>query len=294
MLKSAGRGAAGAKRVAKAAGFACVLLLAACGGEPATDAANMAGQPASSGGPAAPAVSSQRPSEASNAAAAGPSAAIPVDTSGWVLAPPFYAAGDEPFWKLDIIDGWFVFRRSGLAEIEAPLVQPTRAGGGDVFDTPPLKVTIRKRACETDQGGRGDISAQVVFDEVEYDGCAFGGAAGASVEASAVIEALAPIDACLAKLGEPALVTATYPREEGRMAVALRTRDGSLYECASESDGKTIAFLDPIEQRAAGAWMSRMRFLRTGIADATKCADAEEVRSGDAVVGRLLAKACKF
>ena len=101
----------------------------------------------------------------------------PSMTAGWVLSPPFYAAGDEPFWKLDIIDGWFVFRRSGLAEIEAPIVQPTQAGGADVFDTPPLKVTIRRRACETEQGGRGDISAQVVFDEVEYDGCAFGGAA---------------------------------------------------------------------------------------------------------------------
>ena len=40
--------------------------------------------------------------------------------------------------------------------------------------------------------------------------------------------------------------------------------------------------------------MTRMRFLRTGVSDATKCADAEEVRGGDKVAGRLLTKACKF
>ena len=40
--------------------------------------------------------------------------------------------------------------------------------------------------------------------------------------------------------------------------------------------------------------MTRMRFLRKGVADATKCEGAEEVRSGDTVVGRLLAKTCRF
>jgi uncharacterized membrane protein len=286
-----------ATRAGHAAGAACLvaaLLLAACGKSPAEDAAQTAEQqtPAATT-QAEPTASATRPSGQTSSPAAAP-AAGPVDASGWVLAPPFYAAGDEPFWKLDIVDGWFVFRRSGLAEIEAPLVQPAQAGGADVFDTPPLKVTIRRRACETEQGGRGDISAQVVFDEVEYDGCAFGGAAGVSAEAGAVLDALASIDACLAKMEEPALVTATYPREEGRTAVALRTKVGSLFECGVEPDGKTIAFLDPIEQRGAGAWMSRMRFLRRGIADGTKCDDAEEVRSGDQVIGRLLTKACRF
>ena len=164
-----------------------------------------------------------------------------------------------------------------------------------MFDTPPLKITLKRGACETDEGAKGEVSAEVVFDDVNYDGCAVGGqSAAASAEAATVLESLAPIDACLAKLGEPALVTAVYPREEGKTAVALRSKDGSLYECAAESDGKTIAFLDPIEPRSAGAWMTRMRFLRTGVAGATKCAEAEEVRAGETVAGRLLTKACKF
>jgi uncharacterized membrane protein len=286
-----------ATRAGLAAGMACLtaaLLLASCGKSASSeDASDATTQPAAAAGEQAPpTASATRPASQSSAAAVP--AAGPVDTAGWVLSPPFYAAGDEPFWKLDIVDGWFVFRRSGLAEIEAPLVQPAQAGGADVFDTPPLKVTIRRKACETEQGGRGDISAQVVFDEVEYDGCAFGGSAGVSPEATAVLDALASIDACLAKMEEPALVTATYPREEGRTAVALRTKIGNLFECGVEPDGKTIAYLDPIEQRAAGAWMNRMRFLRKGIADGTKCEDAEEVRSGDTVIGRLLTKACRF
>jgi uncharacterized membrane protein len=294
MLYSAKRKATRAGQAAGAACLAAALLLAACGKPQAEDAAATAEQQTPGAATqAAPTVSATRPSNQTSSVGAAP-AAGPVDTSGWVLAPPFYAAGDEPFWKLDIIDGWFVFRRSGLAEIEAPLVQPAQAGGADVFDTPPLKVTIRRRACETEQGGHGDISAQVVFDEVEYDGCAFGGAAGVSAEATSVLDALASIDACLAKLGEPALVTATYPREAGRTAVALRTKVGSIFECGVEPDGKTIAFLDPIEPRAAGAWMARMRFLRAGVADATKCDGAEEVRSGDTVVGRLLTRTCRF
>jgi uncharacterized membrane protein len=294
MHYSAKRNATRAGQAAAAACIATALLLAACG-RPTAEGATEAGEqqtPAATTQAAATA-SAARPSGQASSTAAVP-AAGPVDTAGWVLAPPFYAAGDEPFWKLDLIDGWFVFRRSGLAEIEAPIVQPTQAGGADVFDSPPLKVTIRRRACETEQGGRGDISAQVVFDEVEYDGCAFGGSAGVSAEAGAVLDALASIDACLAKLEQPALVTATYPREEGRSAVALRTKDGSIFECGVESDGKTIAFLDAIEQRAAGSWMNRMRFLRAGVSDATSCEGAEEVRAGDAAVGRLLTKACRF
>jgi uncharacterized membrane protein len=293
MLISAKRKAARAKQTAGAACLAA-LLLAACS-QPSGETATVEGdaQSPAAADQASPVAAPARSSNPSTSSAAIPAAGLG-DTSGWVLSPPFYAAGDEPFWRLDIIDGWFVFRRSGLAEIEAPIVQPAKTGGADVFDTPPLKVTIRRRACETEQGGRGDVSAQVVFDEVEYDGCAFGGSAGASAEAAAVLDALVSIDACLAKLEEPALVTATYPREEGRTAVALRSKVGGLYECGVEADGKTIAFLDPIEQRSAGAWMARMRFLRKGVADGTKCDDAEEVRSGDTLVGRLLTKTCRF
>jgi hypothetical protein len=156
-------------------------------------------------------------------------------------------------------------------------------------------VVIKREPCVA-EGAQGDAAAQVSFDGVDYGGCAFGGqsSATASAEAATVIESIALIDACLAKLNEPAIVTAVYPREGGRTAVGLHSRDGFLYECAVEPSSQEIAYLDPIEPRDVKSWMSRMRFLRAGVSDAAKCEGAVEVKSGDVVLGRLLTPKCKL
>lgn len=220
----------------------------------------------------------------------------PLDTTTWVLPPPFSAAGDEPFWRMEIVDGWFSFKRSGLRAIEEPLVQPRKEDGADIFDTGSLKVVIRREACQTEQGGSGEFSAVVTFDGLAFDGCAFGGqaATAASAEAATVAESLTPIDACLAKLGQPAVATAIYPRQDGEQtAVAMRAKSGAFYECVTEQAGTSVVSLDAIDQGSRPAWMNRMRFLRDGVS-AAACSDAEEVRVGDKVVGRLLGKSCKF
>lgn len=284
--------------LAKAGLAACVLVLASCGGDaPAGEAVvtPAAGTPAASGADGgdqgASTVSSNAPQSLQVAGAPAP-----LDTSTWVLQPPFSAAGQEPFWRLEIVDGWFAFRRSGLRAIEEPLVQPTREGEADVFKTGQLQVSIKREACQTEQGGSGDFTAKVSFDGLDFDGCAFGGSiTPSSQEASQVLDALGPIDACLAKLGQPALVTAVYPRQDGeQIALGLRQKNGQVFECATDAAGSAVAYLDPIEQGSQPAWMARMRFLREGIASAAPCPDAEEVRSGETVVGRLLTKACKF
>ena len=220
----------------------------------------------------------------------------PLDTTTWVLAPPFSAGGDEPFWRMEIVDGWFSFKRAGLRAIEEPLVQPTRQGGADVFETGALRVTIQREACSTEQGGSGEFSVTVQFDKNDFDGCAFSGQiAPASAEAATVIEALTPIDACLAKLGQPALATAVYPRQDGEQtAVALAAKTGAFYECVTEGGGTNVVSLDPIDQGSQPAWMRRMRFLRDGVASSASCAEAEDVRVGDKIVGKLLGKTCKF
>lgn len=220
----------------------------------------------------------------------------PLDTTTWVLAPPFSAAGDEPFWRVEIVDGWFSFKRSGLRAIEEPLVQPHNENGSDIFDTGSLKVAIRREACETDQGGKGEFSAKVTFDGLDFDGCAFGGqtVVAASAEAATVAESLTPIDACLAKLGQPAIATAIYPRQDGEQtAVALRAKSGAFYECVTEQGGSSVVSLDALDQGGQPAWMNRMRFLRAGVT-AAACPEAEDVRVGDKVVGKLLGKSCKF
>lgn len=296
MLSFATRNAVRMTRAAKAAAVACVLGLAACGGEaPAGDVATTP-----TGEPGVTAVGDQTGQTASTTSTPSQSLTVtaptgPLDTTGWVLQPPFYAAGQEPFWRLEIVDGWFEFRRSALRAIEEPLVAPTRQGDTDMFKAGALLVSIKREACETEQGERGDYIAKVTFDGTDFDGCAFGGAlANASAEAAQVLDALAPIDACLAKLGQPALVTAVYPRQDGeQIALGLRAKNGQVYECATDAAGSAVAYLDPIEQGSQPAWMSRMRFLREGTASGP-CPDAEEVRAADKVVGRLLTKACKF
>ncbi len=214
-----------------------------------------------------------------------------------MLAPPFHAAGDEPFWRLEIADGWFVFKRSGLPEIEAPMVQPVKAGGADTFDSLPLKIAIKREVCSTLNGENGQASVIVSFDGIEYGGCGFAGETGASDSGvnAVIVEAISEIDACLDRLGQQALVTGIYAREGGRTALGLRTHIGSLYECAVESDGSTIAFLDPIEIAAANAWMtSRMRFLRSGAASRPNCEGVEDVTGGDAVLGWHVPASCRL
>jgi uncharacterized membrane protein len=281
------------KLAAIAAASVFVLVLSGCGGKPEADsAAGTAVTTEASTAPPPPA----RPSNGAPDVTAQPGVAVAsaLDTSAWLLPPPFYAGGEEPFWRLDIVDGWFSFKRSGLPEIEAPMVQPAREGGADVFDSPPLKLVIKRESCST-EGAQAETSAQISFDGVDYAGCAFGGqSSSASAQAALVVESIGLIDACLGKLDQPALVTAVYPREGGRTGIGLRTKDGILFECAVEPDGREIAYLDPIEPRDAKAWMSRMRFLRAGVSDATACADAEEVRAGETVLGRLLTPKCKF
>lgn len=290
------------------AGFAVTalacLLMSACGG-PAKErpaASDAAPKPAAPIGATAAAAVPENPAAAASAPPPARPAVAPVepvssaklDTSTWLLQPPFYAAGDEPYWRLELADGWFLFQRSGLAQIEAQITSPKREKGADVFSAPPLTVKVKREACETDGGGKAGASAVVSFDGVDYEGCAFAGAEAAdSPEAAAIVDAIGTVDACLARLGDPALVTGIYPREGGRTAVALREKNGSQFECAAEPGGKEIAFLDPVEQGAAAPYMTAMRFVREGVA-AAACADAKEVRSGNVVLGRLLTAKCKF
>lgn len=294
MARAAGLNVARMKAPAHAAVLALLLGLAACGGD--TPGAEVA--PAQENGLQQASRGSSATTGAQDPVGAAPAGAPAgsLDTSTWVLAPPFYAAGDEPFWRMEIVDGWFSFRRSGLRAIDEPLVQPRKEAGADVFETGSLRVTIRREGCSTVQGGAGDFSARVSFDGLDYDGCAFSGqmAVVASAEAATAAESLTPIDACLAKLGQPALATAVYPRQDGeQIAVALRAKNGASYECVTAGGGADVVSLDPLDQGSQPAWMNRMRFLREGVT-APACADIEEVRVGEQVVGRLLGKACKF
>lgn len=240
--------------------------------------------------------SPQEPPRASVASASTAVVSQDLDTSNWVISPPFYAAGDEPYWRLDIQDGWFVFRRAGLPEIESPMVAPVKDGAMDIFESPPLSIHLSPTACTTADGESGRVSASVWFDDVSFEGCAFEGqSAGTSAEATAVADSIRAVDSCLERLGDPAVVTGIYVRGNRQTALGMRTRDGRLFECVTEGGGAAVAFLDPVEPGAAGPWMtSGMRFLRAG-QGVSACDTAEVVSSsGGAVLGHMLDKSCRF
>jgi len=234
-------------------------------------------------------------SQASVGVVTGPSG--PIDTAGWVMQPPFYGVGDEPYWRLEIIDGWFSFKRSALRAIDEPMVQPTKEAGADVFNSGSLKIVIRGEACATG-GQSSDVAAEITYDDVGYIGCVFPAPASGvatSPEAAAVVQGVASIDACLARLAQPALVTGVAPRQDGAaMSVAMRARNGTLYECGVETASGAILYLDPMEVGAQAQWMNRMRFLREGVATNAACDNAEDVRAGETVLGRMLPASCRF
>lgn len=277
------------------------LALAACGGKPTDTTAQ---SNASAKAPSAPLVGDGGSVPASRFA----SAAAPVDTSAWALKPPFYAAGAEPDWRLDLDDGWFVFRRSGLPDIEAPFVVPKKEPGADAFSTPPLKITIKPGVCEDDSGRKGVADVSVAFDGVDFGGCAYpatpapasGAKTAAAGDPSAWLSNAASyvkgIDACLARLKQPALITAVYPRGEDLTAVALRTRNGSLYECGYPTAGGEVSFVDPVEPGSANEWMStKSLFLRVDNQAAPEgCPDARPIFNGAALIGYSVNKKCKF
>lgn len=223
-----------------------------------------------------------------------------VDTAGWALAPPFYAAGVEPFWRLDADEGWFVFQRSGLAEIDAPIVAPRKDRGEDTFETRPLEIRVRSGACDLD-GSNGDAFVSVVFEGVEFSGCGFAGRtslSGPSVSAvdwsSELGASVGAVDSCLARLAEPAIIVSVYPREGNLTAVVVKSSSGRAYECGADANSGEVAFLDPIEPDAL-APLGTTRFIRLPNAPAPDtCPDAAAVFEGDELLGYLLSPECRF
>lgn len=296
MSRLAGGSSHPAAAVLRAAVFGCVLAVAACGEPPAPVAGTEQGPGAGTSG-ASP---TGQPGSGSQGVGGvpvltGPTG--PLETAGWVIQPPFYGVGDEPYWRLEIIDGWFSFKRSALRAIDEPMVQPTKEAGADVFNAGSLKIVIRGEACTTG-GQSSEVAAEVSYDDVTYVGCVFPAPASGvatSPEAEAVVQGVASIDACLAKLAQPALVTGVAPRQDGAtMSVAMRARNGTLYECGVETASGNILYLDPMEVGAQAQWMNRMRFVREGVALTAACEKAEEVRSGETVLGRMLPASCRF
>lgn len=280
---------------------AACLSLAGCGDSPGSPSAGASSS-------ASPASVGSAPGDAHPAPGqdvGGPApVSTKVDTSAWKLQPPFYAVGEEPAWQLNLNDEYFTFSRgSGIPEIDTPFVAPTQVKGADVFNAETFKITIEPGDCSV-ANQTGVASVTIQMGGITYDGCAFKGrsgdtAAGPSSDEADLIQdlpgALAAVDSCLAKMGDPAVISAIYPRGDEAVGIAMRGRAGALFECEAHSAAGPADSVDQIEASSAGPWLkSSARFLRQGIGDASKCSAAKPVVVGGKQLGVMLPKSCKF
>lgn len=239
---------------------------------------------------------------------------IELDVSEWGIKPPFYAAGQEPFWRLELNDGWFIFQRLGLPEIEAEVPVPSKVSGADVFALDSMTVSITPGNCENAQVNeqvRGEIS--VVHEEVTYQGCVYRGATQSVDSDAAQDEAensnwtkeigiyAIETDYCMQALeaeGEgasrKALVTAMQSRSEGLTAFVLETAKRNEYICIAKDTGG-VESIEPLEGSKKKDWMNVSgRFLRVESGPPPRaCLKAEAVLVDNQLTGYLLPRNCR-
>ena len=235
---------------------------------------------------------------------------VEIDASGWRIKPPFYAAGREPFWRLDVEDGWFVFERLGLPAIEAPIVSPLQEGAGDVFEGDSFTLTLTPGACRSALvGEKTEGAAEVLFEGVLFSGCVYPGASPAADAAPVsggwiedVQLYIIEIDACLGALSEQrgldadtALVTSVYPRGGETTGIVVKDANDQLFECGADSLGD-LKFADTLSASAAADWMTGANaFLRTRTEapPPENCLEAEAVLVDGVPLGYLISEECQ-
>ena len=240
---------------------------------------------------------------------------VELDTSNWAIKPPFYAAGQEPFWRLELNDGWFVFQRLGLPEIEAQINTPKRVEGADEFELEGLKISIKAGACTNAQANepvRGAIT--LVHDEVSYQGCVYRGATQDGEASENVAETgetsnwtneigiyAIEVDECLKALdgiqegaSNRSYVSAMNVQDDGKTAFVLRTRNGNDYLCYALTTGG-VDEIEALSKSEREAWMNVSgRFMRVESGPPPRaCLDAEAVIVDGHLTGYLLPRNCR-
>lgn len=239
---------------------------------------------------------------------------VVLDTSNWVVDPPFYAAGQEPFWRLELNNGWFVFQRLGLPEIEAKISAPEKSDGADSFVLEAMTISIRAGECVNAQANepvRGSIT--VFHDDVSYHGCVYKGETQAEAPSESVDEAAnsnwtkeigiyaIESDACFRALDEisdgasrKAMVTAMQSRDEGLTAFVLQTAKNNQYLCIAREAGG-VESMDALSDVKREDWMNVSgRFMRVESGPPPRaCLDAEAVMVDNQLTGYLLPRNCR-
>jgi uncharacterized membrane protein len=212
----------------------------------------------------------------------------------------FEAFGLEPDWRLDLLEGWANFSRTGLEDVGGiPGERAIRARGAMV-DAGPLVITLQAETCDYGASGQQlPYKVSVFYEGVTYDGCARpvadeGASAAGAGWAVRLPQMLPAVTACLTRAGEAASVTIAYEIEDGAVVVRLRERDGGRYECNVLPDGASITSYEPIGDRNVLQGEREPTFYpapETGPTGA--CFTSQEVLGADgAPLGTLVRRTC--
>ena len=201
--------------------------------------------------PETPAATSAQPPARPTAAQLG--AAAPADVQAFYSG-EFEAFGAEPDWRLDLLENWVNFSRTGLEDVGGlPGPRDVRAGGA-LIETGPLSIILKAGSCEAAPGQQLPYVVSVYFEGVTYEGCgrrAAAGAAGAVPSWSALLPELLPaIDACSQRVqAKPARVTIAYVIDGGQVSVRFLDGDGGRWECGAPAVGGAVSYFEPIGDR---------------------------------------------
>jgi uncharacterized membrane protein len=202
---------------------------------------------------------------------------------------------EEPFWTVEVTEGWATFTRPGLESVEgSPTQTVTTAGASVKFADAELRLSAK--AC-TDSTGRSlPFTAQVYYDGGVYSGCAQQGAGVGSGDWTAFVPEMLPaIDACLARTAQkPVQVSFAYQAdEEGGVAVRLRDAEGGRYECVAAADGSEVSSYEGLLDTDVLDQEGRVTFTRRPDAPPpTSCPPTPLKAANGSVVGTVTRRTC--
>ncbi|MAI91621.1 hypothetical protein [Ponticaulis sp.] len=192
---------------------------------------------------------------------------------------PIHMSGDEPFWTGSLAEGWITFERPGLPLVEVPLPELDETATGSLaFEAEDVAITLAAGGCGI---GDGPLNVTLVFQEIEYFGCAGaeddlpGGEFSIPSWSELIPVAQGAIDACLEQAGGPRHIRALYPREEGTVGMILMDAAGRYEECGAELDTSAVSFFDPVSEDQAVIWFEGSAiFSRAGMSP--ECAAGDQ------------------
>lgn len=205
--------------------------------------------------------SSQAGEGSESAQAAG--AALPLPDIGAPLADAaaspfqgeFEAAGEEPFWTMDVLQEWVSFARLNLPGVGGLPGKRRFGAKGMALDAGPLSLVISNGPCTATSGDVHEFNAVVRHDGVLYQGCArhLVGERVSAGWSGNLLELMPAITTCMGRVKEaPARVTIAYENADGEkdsereISVRLLQEDGGRYECITRKAGSEIRYFEVI------------------------------------------------